>query len=64
MAVQVTQTISATFSTLTVAELKGFLATLEKCGAKDGDRISIDHWKGDQRDPSSTTLEATIRMQP
>lgn len=64
MAVNVSQTISATFGTMTVAELRDFLAAIEKAGAKDDDRVSVDHWKGDLRDPSTTTLRVTVRTRP
>lgn len=58
-----TKTVSFTGNpSLTVGDLKEFLGELVILNADDEQRINITQYKGDQRDPGSTTMSATIDL--
>lgn len=61
MTVTVNHSVAAQFSSgnATLADLKEIVAAAEQAGLSNNARVTIDYFRGDQRDPSYATI--TVR---
>ncbi len=61
MSITVNHSVTAQFShQATLGELKEFVAAAEQAGVPSSAKLSVEHFRGDQRDPSYTTI--TVRQ--